>query len=72
MGAHESSAVGSCDCASTCCVQLIIDKITMRAENGFGAYEMKLPDDIPKLREYNFAKMLEPLMHELRKLGFEV
>ena len=51
---------------------MIIDKITMRAENGFGAYEMKLPDDIPKLREYNFAKMLEPLMHELRKLGFEV
>ena len=46
--------------------------IAARAENGFDVYEVKLPDGIPKLREFNYEKILTPLVHELKNLGFQV
>lgn len=52
--------------------KVFIDMIAARAENGFDMYEVKLPDGIPKLREFNYEKILTPLVHELKNLGFQV
>ena len=46
--------------------------IAARAEKGFDVLEVKLPEGIPKLREFNFEGILTPLVNELKTLGFQV